>query len=318
MTERRTITLTRVWQAAKALGAGLVLLAIWGCGGDGGDASARVQGSGELSAAAHAFDPNRAFRDLRAQVAIGPRTAGSAGSRREVGMIVSRLRGAGLRRIAVQRPHRNVVATLRGSAPGTIVVGAHHDTKDGIPDFVGANDGASGVAVLLELARVLPRPFPGPSLVLAFFDAEEARGSRPFEQDGTRGSRQFVRLARGSREGSPGLGGIRAMYLLDLVGDCDLQIPREPNSDRRLYRLLRGRAFGGETAPVLDDHIPFLRAGIPAVDLIDFSYGPGGTPGAYWHTPEDTLDKVCPGSLAAVGRPLIGALGATVSALRRE
>jgi glutaminyl-peptide cyclotransferase len=306
-----------VWRAAKALCAGLALLAISGCGEDGGDAAARTGAtSGETAAAARAFDPERAFRDLRAQVAIGPRTAGSPGSRREVRLIVSRLRRAGLRRIAVQRPHRNVVATLAGTSPGTIVVGAHHDTKDGIPNFIGANDGASGVAVLLELARVLPRPFPGPAVVLAFFDAEEARGSRPFEEDGTRGSHQFVRLASAGAQGAPRLGGILAMYLVDLVGDCDLQIPREPNSDRRLYRLLRGRVFGGQSAPVLDDHIPFLQAGVPAVDLIDFSYGPGGTPGAWFHTPEDTLDKVCPGSLAAVGRPLIRALGATESAVR--
>lgn len=301
--------------AAKALCLGLAVGALGGCGEDGeaADLGARANG---LAAAAREFDPERAFADLVAQVEIGPRTAGSPGSRQEVQLIVSRLRAAGLHRIGVQRPHRNVVARVGGTSPGAIVVGAHHDTKDAIPGFVGANDGASGVALLLELARVLPRPFPGPSIVLTFFDAEEARGSRPFELDGTRGSRQFVGLARGGRQGSPRLRAIRAMYLVDLVGDCDLQIPREENSDPRLYGLLRGRAFGGETSPVGDDHIPFLALGVPAVDLIDFTYGPGGSPGAYWHTPEDTLDKVCPSSLAAVGRPLIRALGATEAALR--
>jgi glutaminyl-peptide cyclotransferase len=311
------ITLTPVSRAAKGgLCAGLAVVAMAGCDGDGGDAAARTEPAASIAGAARAFDPGRAFRDLRAQVTIGPRSAGSPGSRREVRLIVSRLREARLRRAVVQRPHRNVVARLRGTRPGVIVVGAHHDTKDAIPGFVGANDGASGVAVLLELARVLPRPFPGPSIALAFFDAEEARGSRSFQRDGTRGSRQFVRLARGARQASPALRAIRAMFLVDLVGDCDLQIPREGNSDRRLYALMSGPPFGGETAGILDDHIPFLAAGIPAVDLIDFSYGPGGSPGAWFHTREDTLDKVCPGSLGAVGRPLIRALGAAAAAVR--
>ena len=190
-----------------------------------------------------------------------------------------------------------------------MVVGAHHDTVRAIPGFVGANDGAAGVAVLLELARVLPRPFPGPSITLAFFDAEEARPGRNFAVDGLRGSRQFVALASaGGGQGAPPLDRIEAMYLLDLVGDCDLTIPREAASDARLYGRLRGPAFEGETAVVVDDHIPFIEAGVPAVNLIDFVYGPGDSPGAWWHTAEDSLDKVCPGSLDQVGRAVIGAL----------
>jgi Zn-dependent M28 family amino/carboxypeptidase len=205
-----------------------------------------------------------------------------------------------------------VIAKLPGARSGTVVIGAHHDTKDGIPGFVGANDGASAVAVLLEIARVLPQPFPGRSITFVFFDAEEARGDRPFELDGARGSRQFVRYAkqRRGRMSSPRLDRIHAMYLLDMVGDCDLQIPREANSDPALYRRLRGPAFGGRTAPILDDHVPFLKSGVPAVDLIDFTYGPGVRPGAWWHTPEDGLDKVCAGSLHQVGRAVIRALGA--------
>ena len=122
--------------------------------------------------------------------------------------------------------------------PGTVVVGAHYDTKDAIPGFVGANDGASGVAVLLELARALPRRLAGPSVQLVAFDAEEARGDRDFERDGTRGSRQFVDYARaGGEQGSPPLAEIRAMVLFDMVGDCDLQIPHEQNSDQDLYAL---------------------------------------------------------------------------------
>lgn len=259
------------------------------------------------------FDADRAFADLEAQVEIGPRPAGSPGNRRNVAFIVRSLRDAGAENVRVQRPWRNVVATIPGEQEGVIVVGAHHDTKDGVPAFVGANDGASGVAVVLELARVLApqAPLPGKTVALALFDAEEARGNRPFDEDGTRGSRQYVRLAQaGGRQGSPPLEDMVAMVLFDLVGDCDLEIPLEQLSDERLYarfaeaaREAGGSAapFEGTAAPVLDDHIPFRDAGVPAVDLIDFSFGPGGTPGEWWHTKEDTLDKVCAESLDAVG-----------------
>ncbi|MEK6277773.1 MAG: M28 family metallopeptidase [Actinomycetota bacterium] len=282
-----------------------------GCGDEDSANGESRASSGPIGKAAGDFDPKQAMRDLRRQVAIGPRDSGSLGGRREVRLIKRRLRAAGMGRARLQKPWRNVVARVSGAEPGIVVVGAHHDTKDGIPGFVGANDGASGVAVLLEIARVLPRPFPGPSLVFAFFDAEEARGDRAFEKDGARGSKQFVRYAlRGAgRQGSPRLDRIEAMYLLDMVGDCDLQIPREANSNPGLYRRLHGPPFGGTTAGILDDHIPFLKAGIPAVDVIDFTYGPGPTPGAWWHTPQDTLDKVCPASLGQAGRAVIRALG---------
>jgi Zn-dependent M28 family amino/carboxypeptidase len=263
------------------------------------------------------FDAQRALQDLRAQVRIGPRPAGSAGSRREVRLIVRRLREAGARGVRVQHPHRNVVGRIPGEAGKTVVVGTHHDTKN-IPGFVGANDGASGVAVLLELARALPRRLHGPSIQLAFFDAEEARGDRPFELDGARGSSQFVRYARrGGLQGSPALDEIRAMVLFDLVGDCALGIPREANSDPGLYGLFSDAAreltgdespFVGTTAPILDDHIPFADAGVPSVNLIDFEFGPGPSPGAFWHTRRDNLAHVCAASLDAVGETALVAL----------
>ena len=163
----------------------------------------------------------------------------------------------------IQGPERNVVGTIAGDGPGYVVVGAHHDTKNLGPGFVGANDGASGVAVVLELARSLPQPLPGPSVAIALFDAEEARGERSFDQDGTRGSRQYVRYAeRGGLQGSPPLTEIRAMVLFDMVGDCDLQLPRESGSDEALYELFAeaagGAPFEGLTGPISDDHVPFL------------------------------------------------------------
>ena len=277
-----------------------------GCGGANGD-----DGAGS------AFEAQRAFRDLRAQVAIGPRPAGSVGAGREVQLIVDRLRAAGLREVRVQRPYRNVLARIPGAESGTVVVGAHYDTKD-IPGFVGANDGASGVGVVLELARDLPERLEGPSIDLVLFDAEEAPRGESFARGGDRGSSQFVRYAReGGSQGSPALSSIRAMVLFDMVGDCDLHIPREANSDPDLYAAFADAAeemsgsespFGGGAPGVLDDHTPFLQAGVPAVDLIDFDYGPGPPPGAWWHTRADNLEHVCARSLGEVGAAALAAL----------
>jgi glutaminyl-peptide cyclotransferase len=235
--------------------------------------------------------------------------------------IVRRLRAAGIRDVVVQRPYRNVVARIPGATGGTVVVGAHYDTKD-IPGFVGANDGASGVAVVLELARDLPRRLDGPSIDLVLFDAEESPRGASFESGGDRGSGQFVRYARrGGEQGSPPLARIRAMVLFDMVGDCDLHIPREANSDPGLYRLFADAAatrspsgssepFTGDAPGILDDHTPFLDAGVPTLDLIDFDYGPGPSPGAWWHTRRDDLSHICARSLGEVGVPALAAVPA--------
>jgi Zn-dependent M28 family amino/carboxypeptidase len=283
-------------------------LALTSCGGGERDATTR---------AAHPFSAARAFRDLRSEVGLGPRPARSPANRRDAAFIARRLRAAGARDVRVQRPWRNVVARIPGSEPGAVVLGAHRDTKH-IQGFIGANDGASGVAVLLELARDLPNPLPGPSVDLAFFDAEESSGAgdgvRAFERTGDRGSRQYLRYAAaGGRQGSPALRSIRAMVLFDMVGDCKLRIPREASSSASLYMLFRNAAgprnpFEGDAPAILDDQTPFERAGIASLDLIDFDYGPGPPPGAYWHTTKDNLKHVCARSLAAVGRPSLAAI----------
>jgi hypothetical protein len=228
---------------------------------------------------------------------------------------------AGVHDVTIQHPHRNVIGRIPGRQAGTVVVGAHYDTKD-IPGFVGANDGASGVAVVLELARALPPRLDGPSIDLVLFDGEESPRGTSFESGGDRGSHQFVRYARqGGAQGSPPLGELQALVLFDMVGDCDLHVPREANSNADLYGLFADAAtahspsgssapFEDEAAGVLDDHTPFLQAGVPAVDLIDFDYGPGPSPGAWWHTRRDDLEHVCARSLRAVGDPAIAALPA--------
>jgi hypothetical protein len=288
-----------------ALACALAALALAaGCSGAGGT------DTDGAPIAAGGFDGERAFADLRAQVALGPRPSGSAAARRLARVLVGELERAGARDVRVQRPVANVIGTVPGRGEGWVVLGAHYDTKD-LDGFVGANDGASGVAVALELVRALPSPLPGPSLAIALFDGEEARGERDFEADGLRGSRQYVAYARDGRQGAPPADEIRAMVLLDMVGDCDLAIPREANSDPELHDELAAAApelFEGTTAAIADDHLPFIEVGIPAVAVIDFQFGPGPAPGELWHTSGDDLDAVCPASLDAVGEAVLRAL----------
>ena len=267
---------------------------------DGSQPTAGDAASGGAAASASvrprldAFDERRAWRVLRRQVALGPRPAGSAAARK--------LARDARRRLPAGRFERvpgglvNVVGTLPGRRPA-IVVGAHYDTK-ALRGFVGANDGASGTAVVLELARALarePRPADAPELRFVLFDGEESPDeSRPFYSSGLRGSRAYA--ARHRRE-------VGAVVVIDMVGDEDLSIPREETSDPRLWRRLRRSAraagtlstFPAGTRPgVLDDHTPFQRAGIPAIDVIDFDF-------ACWHELCDDLDVVSARSLDTVG-----------------
>jgi glutaminyl-peptide cyclotransferase len=230
-----------------------------------------ADGTPSPARAAHVdrFDGAAAFRLLRRQVELGPRPAGSLASRRLARML-KRIVPRG-RYQDVPGGLRNVIGTVRGREPGYVVVGAHYDTKD-IPGFVGANDGASGTAVVAQLARTIRRPRHTIHFIL--FDGEESpRGAADtdFEEEGL----------RGSKVAAPRFARARAMVLLDFVGDRELSIPREENSDPRLWLRLRraaarvgaARAFPDRTAGgVLDDHVPFFRQGVPSVDLIDFDF----------------------------------------------
>jgi glutaminyl-peptide cyclotransferase len=237
------------------------------------------------------FDGEAAFRLLREQVELGPRPAGSEASRR----LGERLRDLLPRGRFQEVPDglRNVIGTVRGREPGYIVVGAHYDTKD-IPGFVGANDGASGTAIVTQLARTIRRP--RHTIQFLLFDGEESPRGTPdadFEEEGLRGSKVAARRFRDAR----------AMVLLDFVGDRRLSIPREGFSRPGLWRRLRAaaervgaeRVFPPETfSSVLDDHIPFLRQGVPAIDLIDFNF-------PCFHRRCDDLTAVSERSVDAVG-----------------
>jgi hypothetical protein len=240
------------------------------------------------------FNSARAYRRVRAQVAIGPRPAGSRASRR----LGIRLRNAlpGGRFQPVPGGLRNVVGKVRGRDPARVVVlGAHYDTKE-IPGFLGANDGASGTAIVTELARTIRPRRLGPTVVFLLFDGEEAPAGTP--------NSQFERYGlRGSKAAAPRYRDAEAMILLDFVGERGLRIPAESFSDAGLWRRLRraarrvgvGRVFpSGTQGGILDDHVPFLREGVPSIDLIDFDF-------PCFHQRCDDMSRISPRSLDAVG-----------------
>ena len=241
------------------------------------------------------FDAQAAWRLLKAQVELGPRPAGSAASRQLAEKLRDLLPDGRFQ--AVPGGLRNVIGTVRGREPGYIVVGAHYDTKD-IDGFVGANDGASGTAVVTELARTVKHP--RHTIYFVLFDGEESpRGTddAEFAEQGLRGSKVAARSFRRAR----------AMVLLDFVGDRRLRVPREDLSNLRLWTRLRraarrvgaGRTFPDESrGAVQDDHLPFLRVGVPAIDLIDFNF-------ACWHRTCDDMSAVSERSLDASGETVL-------------
>lgn len=247
------------------------------------------------------FDAAAAMTLLEEQIALGPRPAGSDASRRLAERLHRELPNARYQK--VPGGLRNVIGTVEGRDPErTVVVGAHYDTKDE-PGFVGANDGASGTAVVVELARRLEPRQLRPTVVFILFDGEESpRGSEDFARDGMRGSRVAAKA----------YGGAEAMILLDFVGDRELSIPREGNSDPTLWAQLRAAAKraghgdhfpAGVVNPLLDDHIPFARQGVPSIDLIDFTF--------------DCFHQLCD-DRSAVSEDSLDATGETVLELLRS
>jgi len=253
------------------------------------------------------FDGTRALQDVETQMDFGPRTLGSDAHSQMVDWLTAELEKADWEVKIQESPYndytiRNVIAK-RGTGHPWVMVGAHYDSRfvadrDPDPDkrsipVPGANDGASGVAVLLELARTLPSDLPG-QVWLAFLDAED-NGQIP-SWDWILGSRALANQFQDDVDKPD------AVVIVDMIGDQDLNIYREQNSDPLLADQIWANAaeLGYEQFidqpkyRMLDDHIPFLQVGIPAVDLIDFDY-------PYWHTTSDTLDKVSAESLQAVG-----------------
>lgn len=254
------------------------------------------------------FDGSRALTDAQAQVAFGPRTPGSQGHAKVQAWMRAELESAGWI-VEVQssemmgHPVENIVAKRSDEAP-EIILGAHYDTRffaDNDPNLAlrtepvpGANDGASGVSVLLGLARSLPAD--SVPVWLVFFDSED--NGRIDGWDWILGSRAFV----AQNPVTP-----RAVVVVDMVGDADLNLYLERNSNLALrteiWKVAAELGYGDvfiqtPKYSMEDDHTPFLEAGIPAVDIIDFDY-------PYWHTTQDTPDKLSAESLKAVGDTLL-------------
>ncbi len=264
------------------------------------------------------FSGERAFEDLKRLVAFGPRPSGSKALAEARRWIIRQLKEAGWQVeedsfVATTPigniPMTNLVAKLPGARTQVVLIAGHYETKR-FDDFyfAGANDGGSSAAFLLEMARVLGKRKNLLTTWLVFFDGEEA--AREWSStDGLYGSRQLVAKLSSSGE----LGRIESMILVDMVGDAKLDIHRDTNSTGALSdvvfkaarRLGYAKYFPEATHAVEDDHIPFVNAGVSAVDLIDLDYGPNNS---YWHTANDTVEHCSPASLTIVGRVVMATL----------
>jgi len=211
----------------------------------------------------------------------------------------------------------NVVGMLLGSGNEIVIIASHYDTKTGIADFQGANDSGSSSGLLLEIARLLKSserlPF---SVIYLFTDGEECIDEYA-HNDGLHGSRRMVRLLTKDNR----LRKVKAFILLDMVGDSDLTLTLPRNADSRLKRFaleaardagIRKKVRMSDMA-ILDDHVPFLKAGVPAVDLIDFSYGSASGLNDYWHTSADSLEHISARSLHETGAITLGILNRLAS-----
>ena len=271
------------------------------------------------------FDAARAWSDLERIVAFGPRPSGSQANgdlraflHAELVALAPTVKRQAFEQETPAGPitFENLYLDLAPSDPAApwVILATHFDTKRLPGEFVGANDGGSGTAVLLELARALasdtrPRDV---GVRLLFLDGEEAVNLDWEGDDNTYGSRyhaaELLRTGQARRFG--------ACILLDMIGDADLVMLHETYSRPELMELFETEAtrlgLGSHMAtrrwlPVKDDHLSFASVGIPAVDLIDFEYGPNNV---YWHTTEDTLAHCSEKSLGVVGTLVLGALPA--------
>jgi hypothetical protein len=262
------------------------------------------------------FDSSRAWEDLRQLVAIGPRPSGSPAIEQARQYIKTQLTKAGITpteqawddETPLGRVHMvNLIATFPGASKNRILVTGHYDTKLFREfRFVGADDGGSSAAFLIELARALKGRTNAATIELVWLDGEEAvidwQG-----KDHTYGSRHYVDVARSSNT----LATLKANILVDMIADRDLRIKRDANSTAWLTdivwdaarRLKLDAYFVPEATRVEDDHLEFLKAGVPSVDIIDLEYGP-------WHTAGDTLDAVSARSMQVVGDVVLAALPA--------
>jgi len=257
------------------------------------------------------FNGKNAFQFVEQQMSFGYRTPGSDAHEMTINMIKTTLQNYGWdveiqeEKIENNYTIKNIVSKRVNNEGPWIILAAHYDTRfisDQDNDLTkqilpvpGANDGASGVGILLELARVIPKNIEK-NVWLVFFDAEDQGNIEGW--DWILGSRSFVKQLNGKPDN---------VIIIDMVGDADLNIYFEHNSDSELseeiWNVANNIGFEKYFIPqykyrILDDHIPFIEAGIRAIDIIDFDY-------QYWHTQGDTIDKVSVNSLNVIGKTLL-------------
>jgi glutaminyl-peptide cyclotransferase len=282
-----------------------------------------MQASAPAPAVTGGFDGGRAFDHVRHLVELGPRPPGSEAIHKAQEYIATQLKSYGCQ-VEEHDFHgssalgdlamRNITAKIPSNGTGIVLYATHYDTVR-VPNFVGADDGGSGTGTMLELARVLCGRKSTLKVWIVFFDGEEAQGQWADKNsvqwtasNSTYGSREMA----ASMAPSGDLKRVRAMILADMIGTANLKIKRDTNSTPWLVdliwataaRLGYGNVFVNEPYPISgDDHFSFLRRGVAACDLIDFDILD-----TYWHTPEDTLEKIDPRSLATVGHVLLETL----------
>jgi len=266
-----------------------------------------------------AFDGGRAMQYVKEIVKFGPRPLGSGNHKKVEDYIGSRLKGDQVEDDAFTAdtpegkfPVHNIIAKYPGTKDGIMVIASHYDTNYPLrkTSYIGANDGASSSALLLELANQLRgKPRDGYSVWLVWDDAEEAMKpdtEMPFMDDSLYGIEHVAQ--KWQADGT--LKKVKAFLLADMIGDADLDIDRDQNSTPWLEDVVGEAAkrlgyqshFFARTNQVSDDHLPFMKRGVPCADLIDFTYGYNNV---FWHTPQDTVDKLSPQSLEIVGSVML-------------
>ncbi|MGA8272268.1 MAG: M28 family peptidase [Candidatus Sulfotelmatobacter sp.] len=262
-----------------------------------------------------AIDAARAMHYVKEMVALGPRPVGSANHKKVEEYIVSHLKGDTVEDDVFTAdtpegkfPVRNIIAKFPGTRDGIIVIASHYDTNYPLRNtsYIGANDGASSSALLLEIANQMRgKKLDGYSIWLVWDDAEEAMKTWS-DADSLYGIRHLAQ--KWQDDGT--LKKIKAYLLADMIGDADLNIDHDQNSTPWLENVVYQAAtrlgyqshFFARDNQVEDDHIPFMQRGVPCADLIDFDYGYNNV---FWHTPQDTVDKLSPKSLEIVGSTIL-------------
>jgi Zn-dependent M28 family amino/carboxypeptidase len=266
-----------------------------------------------------AIDSARAMQYVKEIVAFGPRPIGSANHKKVEDYITSHLKGDAVEEDAFTAdtpegkfPGRNIIAKFPGTRDGIVVIASHYDTNYPLrrTAYIGANDGASSSALLLEIANQLRgKRRNGYSIWLVWDDAEEAVKTWT-DADSLYGIRHLAE----KWEADGTLKKIKAFLLADMIGDADLNIERDTSSTPWLEEVVYEAAtrlgyqshFFARTMEVSDDHLPFMRRGVPSADLIDFDYGYDNV---FWHTPQDTVDKLSPKSLEIAGDTILETVG---------